>query len=311
MINDNSVYAELDKIFAEKQRKATAKSLAIEEILFNDSNYLSAYNSYNSARFEVSKAKFNGDKQAEKSFTEEMKNFKAEMDKIISNYGYSSKDFKPDFECKICKDTGTLEDGKRCKCYKKALSNLTLKTLGIENKKLPSFKKATFKDLNNLEKIYDKMYDYCQKFPNTDKNIVIAGTVGAGKSYLAGCIANEILSKGYNAVFISACELNSVLIKYHTAKIDDKGAYLDLLINCDLLIIDDLGSEPIYKNVTEEYLLMIVTERTIKGNPFIITTNLEQEQLLDRYGDRTLSRLNDKRHGVFIQIKGEDLRRKK
>ena len=56
---------------------------------------------------------------------------------------------------------------------------------------------------------------------------------------------------------------------------------------------------------------MIITERALKENPFVITTNLNQEQLLDRYGDRTLSRLNDKSHGVFIKIKGEDLRRKR
>ena len=60
--------------------------------------------------------------------------------------------------------------------------------LGLEKKKLHSFKKAGYKDLNDLDKIYAKMQSYCDKFPDTDKNIVIAGSVGTGKSYLAQII---------------------------------------------------------------------------------------------------------------------------
>ncbi len=309
-MNSNLV-KDIEKIYSDKRKKALEKSEFLQEELLKDAEYLSTYNEYNSTRFEISKAKFLGDENLVKSLKAKLKSLSDKLSEIKQTYDISDKDFAVKYECSICKDTGRLSDGKRCKCFKKLLSKMTAESLGIVNRKLPSFKKAGYKDLNNLEKIYDKMLSYCEKFPETDKNIVIAGSVGTGKSYLAGCIANELLSNDFNVIFISACELNSILLKYHTAPVDDKGIYLDLLTDCDLLIIDDLGSEPIYKNVTEEYLLMIVSERMNKNNPFIITTNLEQEQLLDRYGDRTLSRLNDKRHGVFIQIKGEDLRRKK
>ena len=116
---------------------------------------------------------------------------------------------------------------------------------------------------------------------------------------------------GYNPIFITAQNLNNVFLKYHTAPIDEKSLYSSLLCDCDLLVIDDLGCEPPFKNVTNEYLLMVLCERTAKSLPTIITTNLSQNQLLDRYGDRVLSRLNDKRRGSFIEIKGEDLRRLK
>ncbi len=308
---NSNLIKDIEKIYSDKRKKALEKSEFLQDELLKDNEYLSTYNEYNSTRFEISKAKFLGEDNLVKSLSAKLKSLSDKLSQIKESYDISEKDFAVKYECSICKDTGRLLDGKRCKCFKKLLSKMTAESLGIENRKLPSFKKAGYKDLNNLEKIYDKMISYCEKFPETDKNIVIAGSVGTGKSYLAGCIANELLAKDFNVIFISACELNSILLKYHTAPIDEKGIYLDLLTDCDLLIIDDLGSEPIYKNVTEEYLLMIVSERMNKNNPFIITTNLEQEQLLDRYGDRTLSRLNDKRHGVFIQIKGEDLRRKK
>lgn len=308
---NSNLIKDIEKIYSDKRKKALEKSEFLQDELLKDNEYLSTYNEYNSTRFEISKAKFLDDDNLVKSLSAKLKSLSDKLSQIKESYDISDKDFAVKYECSICKDTGRVVNGKRCKCFKKLLSKMTAESLGIENRKLPSFKKAGYKDLNNLEKIYDKMISYCEKFPETDKNIVIAGSVGTGKSYLAGCIANELLSKDFNVIFISACELNSILLKYHTAPIDEKGIYLDLLTDCDLLIIDDLGSEPIYKNVTEEYLLMIVSERMNKNNPFIITTNLEQEQLLDRYGDRTLSRLNDKRHGVFIQIKGEDLRRKK
>ena len=311
MIYNNKLIQDIEKIYSERRRQAESAVETVKQTLFANPEYLKLYNQYNATRFDISKAKFLGEDDKATALTKSAKQIKSDLLKLQLSLGVSDKDLTPKYTCKECKDTGKTDDGKRCKCFKKMLAKLTLEELGVDKKKLPSFKKATHLELNNLDKIYEKMKQYCDIFPNTEKNIVISGTVGTGKSYLAGCIANELISKDFNVVFISACELNSILIKYHTAPVDEKGVYLDLLISCDLLVIDDLGSEPIYKNVTEEYLLMIITERMLKGNPFIITTNLEQEQLLDRYGDRTLSRLNDKRHGVFIQIKGEDLRRKK
>ena len=311
MAYGNRLTYEIDKIFSLKRKNATEKIQILENELLNNPEYLIAYNQYNSIRFDLSKAKFKGDNEQIAKLKQQLKAQLTTLNEIKKNLGFTDKDFLIKYECSTCSDTGGLENGTRCKCYKKLLHKLTLEELGLEKKSLHSFKRAGYKDLNDLDKIYTKMQSYCDKFPDTDKNIVIAGSVGTGKSYLAKCIANDLISRDFNVVFISACELNSILLKYHTAPIDDKGIYLDLLTECDLLIIDDLGSEPIYKNVTEEYLLMIITERMTKGNPFIITTNLEQEQLLDRYGDRTLSRLNDKRHGVFIKIQGEDLRRKR
>ena len=308
---DNALISEIEKIYSDKRKKAEESIEIANQQLFNNPQYLSAYNGYNSTRFEISKAKFKNDTVILPKLKQELNYYLEQMSEIKSASGITDKALEIKYDCPTCRDTGKTKDGLRCKCFKKLVYKLTLEKLGLEKKKLPSFKKAGYKDLNNLQKIYDKMQVYCEKFPETDKNIVIAGNVGTGKSYLAGCIATELVSKGFNVIFLSACELNSILLKYHVSPVDEKGAYLDLLTNCDLLIIDDLGSEPIYKNVTEEYLLMILTERMTKSNPFIITTNLEQNDLLDRYGDRTLSRLNDKKKGVFIQIKGEDLRRLK
>lgn len=311
MTQYNSIIKEANNIYSLKRKKAQEKSEILNAELFSNKDYLDTYNKYNSAKFELSKATYMGNTALIPQLKAQIKTYLDTLNEIKKNLGFSDKDFAVKYECNICRDLGRLEDGTRCKCYKKLLHKLTLDELGLETKKLHSFKRASYKELNDLDKIYTKMQAYCDKFPNTDKNIVIAGSVGTGKSYLAKCIANELISKNFNVIFITSSELNSILLKYHTAPIDEKGIYLDLLTECDLLIIDDLGCEATYKNVTDNYLLMIISERMTKGKPYIITTNLDQDQLLDRYGDRTLSRLNDKNKSVFIKIKGEDLRRKR
>ena len=104
---------------------------------------------------------------------------------------------------------------------------------------------------------------------------------------------------------------NSILYFLNTTPLQLKTNLFTLLTGCDLLIIDDLGTEPIYKNVTEEYFLMILNERLLNKMPYIVTTNLTQAQLFERYGERILSRLNDKRSGKTTKIEGVDLRLEK
>lgn len=303
---------ELDLYYQQKRRKNEAKANAAKAKLYSDVNFVSALNAYRSENFEYSKAKYNGDEKAALIHKINAEKLKNDLLTAAEKSGVKKSDLTPEYDCKLCNDTGFTKNGEKCSCYNLALKKITFDALGIENPSLPSFEKSKYEDKNGLKKIYDKIKVYCEKFtPSTAKNIVISGDVGTGKSFLAGAIVTQVEKAGYNPIFITAQNLNNVFLKYHTAPIDEKSFYSSLLCDCDLLVIDDLGCEPPFKNVTNEYLLMVLCERTAKSLPTIITTNLSQNQLLDRYGDRVLSRLNDKRRGSFIEIKGEDLRRLK
>ncbi len=303
---------ELDLYYQQKRRKNEAKAIAAKAKLYSDENFVSALNAYRSENFEYSKAKYNGDEKAALIHKINAEKLKNELLTAAEKSGVKKSDLTPEYDCKLCNDTGFTKNGEKCSCYNLALKKITFDALGIENPSLPSFEKSKYEDKNGLKKIYDKIKVYCEKFtPSSAKNIVISGDVGTGKSFLAGAIVTQVEKAGYNPIFITAQNLNNVFLKYHTAPIDEKSFYSSLLCDCDLLVIDDLGCEPPFKNVTNEYLLMVLCERTAKSLPTIITTNLSQNQLLDRYGDRVLSRLNDKRRGSFIEIKGEDLRRLK
>ena len=83
---------------------------------------------------------------------------------------------------------------------------------------------------------------------------------------------------------------------------------IDALLECDLLIIDDLGTEPIIKNITQENIYNILNERLLHGRAFIITTNLSPAGLIQKYDQRIASRILSKDTSVLIEFKGKDLR---
>ena len=131
--------------------------------------------------------------------------------------------------------------------------------------------------------------------------------MGTGKTYLASSIVGELNKRKVLTVFLTSNELNSIFLKMHRQEIDRELVF-DILTACDLLVIDDLGTEPLYNNVTAEYLLSIISERLDKKKHFIITTNLTKSEILNRYSERFLSRISDKKQTAIIPFNGKDLR---
>lgn len=311
MIYSDSLLKEIRSEYENRRRKAEEPSAYYEDKLNRDEVYLNALNEYNSARLKKSKANYSDNKILLKEADNELEKSGKKMSERKKQLGITDEKLTPKYICPYCKDSGYTADGKRCRCFNQVATQIILNELGIDEKPLPDFSETKYEYKNGLKKIYEKFSAYCDKFGKNSKNVVISGSVGTGKSFLSGCIANELKKRGFNVIYITASELDVIFLKYHVSPIYEKSFYLSILTGCDLLVIDDLGTEPLYKNVTEEYLLALLSERNAKGMPYILTTNLNQNQLLDRYGDRILSRLNDKKTGVRIEINGEDLRRLK
>ena len=102
--------------------------------------------------------------------------------------------------------------------------------------------------------------------------------------------------------------MNNIFLNYHGSFDKDKSNILSALLDPDLLIIDDLGTEPLFKNVTREYLGVVITERNLHKKRTIITSNLTPNDLLDRYGERIYSRIFSKINSLQIALTGDDLR---
>ena len=148
--------------------------------------------------------------------------------------------------------------------------------------------------------------------PETKKlNFIIFGNTGVGKTYLSECMLSKALEKNLLPIFVSAYNLSEMFLKYHVASVDEKNNIIAPYLTCDLLIIDDLGSERILNNVTREYLYIIFSERTKNNLKTVISTNLTPDAIMDVYDERIFSRLVNKRESVLINLTGSDLRLKK
>jgi len=226
---------------------------------------------------------------------------------LLKNINMSVADFELKIECVKCNDTGYNKAG-ICTCAKKKASELLFLMSGCE-KKL-----AKFSDNENVQRnanIYQKMQEWILKENSQIKNILFVGGTGTGKTFLMECMANELIERGNYIFFSTAFEMILTCQKYHFAFEENKTNLLDPFLESDVLFIDDLGTEPMLKNITLEYLLMILNARLSKNLRTVISTNLLQEQIEQKYDERVFSRIFDKRNGVAIKFDGEDLRIKK
>lgn len=231
-------------------------------------------------------------------------------ERILAAHGLSPADLAPPPECELCNDTG-LYEGKPCRCAVKtategqsSFNDLELHSLADVQLNLYDEKSKTL-----IRKVYDNADRFIETFPkNAVRNVVMIGTPGSGKTFLAGCIAGALLKKGFSVVSMTAFGFVNSMLNYHTTFNEQKMAYLSPLLDCDLLVIDDLGTESMLKNVTVEYLYLVLNERMTKNKHTMITTNLSLAQISLRYGERISSRLFDKKSAFVMAFPDEDLR---
>lgn len=234
---------------------------------------------------------------------------RANKNACLKKIGLSEKDIKLQFECEKCQDTGRV-NGKYCECRTKILNEILLKRSGMVGE-LEDFSKAKFNKNSDAEKIFKLLKDWTNKFPEVTKtNIYITGSIGVGKTFLLKCIANEFIKKGIFVFYSTAFKMNNDFLQYCKASLEDKNTYLSPYLESEVLLIDDLGTEPILNNITLDYLYFILNERIISNKATIINSNLDLEELLNRYGERIFSRVINKRNGLTINFEGEDLRLK-
>lgn len=293
-------YDKAKRILEQRRSRANALNEAAAEILERSSDYAvldSKRKVLFQNLFESNKKNLPVDDIAAQIeyINAEIANLSASLGLKINNY-----------ECNICEDTGEI-NGVYCTCLKKLIEEIKREETGLTQ--LPAF---TFADhisgLNPiLDKIYPKLVEYCSTFPaNTVRQIIFNGGVGVGKSCLAAAIANAVSNKGFTVQYIKSNAMNDLFLKYHTSPYSERGGILSPLMNADLLIIDDLGIEPLLNNVTLPYLYILLESRDKRHT--IITTNLDKNEIESKYKERIFSRLFDIDKSLILSLSGNDLR---
>lgn len=215
------------------------------------------------------------------------------------------------YSCSICNDTGyvnTNDNKVRCNCFTKMLVEEAMKD-GNNSPLITfdDFNESLFDGAikNQILQIRDYLKAYAQNFPNLKKpNTVLYGNTGTGKTFLLSCLHSELKKNGIGSVYITAGKLFDYLRKYALNQIND----IDPLIEAELLIIDDMGTEPLFNNITVEYMFLLINERMKNKKPLCISTNLSPAEIKSRYTERISSRVLDKSTTSIIQIPGNDLR---
>ena len=283
----------LDKI-QERKRKNIAEFQSKMQPLYDDEKYMACTKKHTQIMIENAKKEalgFSPDKQAEEKFLTEQKS-------IMKQYGLEN--VQMEYSCPICKDEG-YKNGQICKCLKKEISNILMKDSGFEN--LENFADAT-KTSNNLSPYYKKMQEWC----HTDfkKNLLLlSGQTGVGKTYLTRCMANELIERGLIVKMSTAFKMTQDFKSFHKSHNEE---LLNQYLDCQVLFIDDLGTEPLYKDITLEYLYLIINERKMRKLPTVITTNLDISQIRETYDERIYSRIVDRQTSITIFLDGTDRR---
>lgn len=258
------------------------------------------------------KKMLSGDESALTEMKEKLHTLSQKKKELLTANGFSSDYLDPVYDCPHCKDTGYIENEK-CACFKKqiidllyAQSNLS-DMLDEENFSTLSYEFYEGEDLTRFRAAVDVSKNFVQDFKLDYQNLFFYGTVGTGKSFLSNCIAKELLENGFSVIYFSSSALFELLAKTtfdYKAKEDLARLHEDLF-SCDLLIIDDLGTE-LTNAFVASGLFTILNERHLRQKSTIISTNLSLEELRDRYSDRTFSRIIS--HFKLYKLTGADIR---
>lgn len=235
-------------------------------------------------------------------YKEKITDLRVQKCEMLVSHGYTTDYLNIHYHCSICKDTGFIGN-KKCDCYNQKLINLYYKdsdlesivqTHNFDNFDLSLFsshknQNEKFSERKNMENNLSYILNqYLPQFKNSSTNLLFYGNPGSGKTYLSYCISKALLDTGNLVIYKTSEELIKILRDIRFNKADP--SLENLLFQCDLLIIDDLGAEHLNEfSITE--LFNIINKRILTNKKMLISTNLTLPAITKNYSERIASRL--------------------
>ncbi len=227
----------------------------------------------------------------------------------------------PVYHCKVCRDTGYKGDPIRmpCNCLKNAYQKKLRDSIGLDpngNETFEKYNESLIPDDPvegigiSQRQITGFAKEQCEKwadsFPDVaQRDILLTGESGLGKTFLMRATACRLIEKGHNVLIVSAYTFLQEARKSYFG--DGEGIHD--LYEVPVLMLDDLGSEPMMQNITVEQLFNLINERQAKGLSTVLSTNLRLDELRNRYTERIVSRLNNPKRCLILTLAGKDLRK--
>ena len=253
-----------------------------------------------------------GDEAALEKLRKSLADLKKQKKQLLTEAGLSADYLEPIYSCPDCRDTGYI-DREKCHCLRQAEISLLYEQSGLQeilannNFSLLSYEYHSGEDLLHFEKAVENCKNFIKNFDSDYHNLFFYGTVGTGKSFLSGCVAKELMDRGHSVIYFGATGLFDLLssTSFDTKSREERQNTYSDLYQCDLLIIDDLGTE-LTNQFTASQLFSLLNERHIGRKATVISTNLALRELQDRYSDRIFSRITS--NFEVCKLTGADIR---
>ncbi len=260
-----------------------------------------------------------GDKSALNTLKKSIDSLVDEKNSLIHSLGYSLDYIQPTYHCPDCKDTGYI-NGKKCHCFNQAAIDLIYTQsnlrLVLEKENFQNFDFNLFSDeyidpttnltpLETMQLAVNKCKHFIEYFKEESLNLFFTGQTGVGKTFLSNCIAKELLDRGNSVIYFTATGLFDVFHNNAYNKSPEASDSYQNIFNCDLLIVDDLGTE-VANSYTNSQFFMCINERIMRHKATIISSNLSIGEITEQYSERTASRIV--KNYDLIKLTGNDLR---
>lgn len=263
-----------------------------------------------------------GDETALAELKVQIKELSEEANALLLAGGFPEDYLEPHYDCADCKDTGYIANEK-CHCFQKIIIDMLYEQSNLkhllqkENFYTFSFSyyspnyidpETGHSSLATIKDAYEESRKFVDTFGKEFHNLFFYGDPGVGKTFLSNCIAKELIDRSNSVIYLSSFQLFDTLAKGRFDKDEQATKINKHLLNCDLLIIDDLGTE-LVNSLTVSQLFLCLNERLLNRKPTIISTNLSLDALVDIYSERIFSRITS--NYTMLKITGDDIRIKK
>ena len=242
-----------------------------------------------------------------------MADYNARIRERLLRDGFPADYLEPVYRCAKCRDTGLMGDTVRreCDCFKARAAQLEDR-VSTWRESFEAFDEDLFPDTplegqsitqrQLMKRVRQVCEDYADAFPSqSPPDLLLSGSSGLGKSYLLSCIARRLRERGHTAELVSSYD--AVRDAYFGR---EDGT--DPLFSSELMLLDDLGMEPMMENITLEQLFNLINSRRSRGLPMVISTNLTMNEIKKRYSERISSRLLDVACCRLVMLSGQDVR---
>ena len=242
----------------------------------------------------------------------------AQIRRRLTDLGLPQDYLELRYRCEACRDTGYVGEApsRFFDCFEKALRVKQYEDgsmAGTDEQCFANFDLSRFPEENGQRAMMKNLRRFCEEYADTFPktvlpNLLISGGTGVGKTFLLNCIYERVVSRGKIAIRLTAFRMFEAMRRQHFS--DGSGEVdFEQLLRVPLLLIDDLGSEPMMRNITVEYLFTLLNERMAARRHTVIATNLSEEDMMRVYGERVGSRLLDRSRCAVMRLEGKDLRR--